>query len=337
MGVGVSLGGLAGAVAACGGMGTISTADAGYQEPDFPTDPAGANLRALRREIGRAKELARGAGMVAVNAMVATRQFADAVRTAVAAGVDAVVCGAGLPLELPALTQGKTAIAPIVSSPRAARLLLKTWDRKYQTTADFLVLEGSRAGGHLGFGEEALKEGTCPSLEDLLPGVLAETAPYAEKYGHPIPVFPAGGIWSGADMARLTRLGAAGVQLATRFIATYECDASQGFKDVLLQARDEDLTIIHSPVGMPGRAVRTPLIQRLEQGVRVPPKHCSLCMAGCQPAEVPFCITHALIQAVKGNREEGLFFSGASVGLLDRMCSVRELMEELTREWRALA
>ena len=150
MGVGVSLGGLAGAVAACGGMGTISTADAGYQEPDFPTDPAGANLRALRREIGRAKELARGAGMVAVNAMVATRQFADAVRTAVAAGVDAVVCGAGLPLELPALTQGKTAIAPIVSSPRAARLLLKTWDRKYQTTADFLVLEGSRAGGHLG-------------------------------------------------------------------------------------------------------------------------------------------------------------------------------------------
>lgn len=337
MGVGVSLGGLAGAVAACGGMGTISTADAGYQEPDFPTDPAGANLRALRREIGRAKELARGAGMVAVNAMVATRQFADAVRTAVAAGVDAVVCGAGLPLELPALTQGKTAIAPIVSSPRAARLLLKTWDRKYQTTADFLVLEGSRAGGHLGFGEEALKEGTCPSLEDLLPGVLAETAPYAEKYGHPIPVFPAGGIWSGADMARLTRLGAAGVQLATRFIATYECDASQGFKDVLLQAREEDLAIIHSPVGMPGRAVRTPLIQRLEQGLRFPPKHCSLCMAGCQPAQVPFCITHALIQAVKGNREEGLFFSGSNVGKLDRMLHVRELMDELMKDWRAFA
>ena len=321
MGVGVSLGGLAGAVAACGGMGTISTADAGYQEPDFPTDPAGANLRALRREIGRAKELARGAGMVAVNAMVATRQFADAVRTAVAAGVDAVVCGAGLPLELPALTQGKTAIAPIVSSPRAARLLLKTWDRKYQTTADFLVLEGSRAGGHLGFGEEALKEGTCPSLEDLLPGVLAETAPYAEKYGHPIPVFPAGGIWSGADMARLTR----------------QCDASQGYKDVLLEAGEEDLAIIHSPVGMPGRAVRTPLIRRLEAGERLEPQWCAQCMQGCRPSEIPFCITHALIQAVKGNREEGLFFSGASVGLLDRMCSVRELMEELTREWRALA
>ena len=120
------------------------------------------------------------------------------------------------------------------------------------------MLEGSRAGGHLGFGEEALKEGTCPSLEDLLPGVLAETAPYAEKYGHPIPVFPAGGIWSGADMARLTRLGAAGVQLATRFIATWECDASQGYKDVLLEAREEDLAIIHSPVGMPGARCAPP-------------------------------------------------------------------------------
>ena len=174
-------------------------------------------------------------------------------------------------------------------------------------------------------------------MEDLLPGVLAETAPYAEKYGHPIPVFPAGGIWSGADMARLTRLGAAGIQMATRFIATWECDASQGYKDVLLEAGEEDLAIIHSPVGMPGRAVRTPLIRRLEAGERLEPQWCAQCMQGCRPSEIPFCITHALIQAVKGNREEGLFFSGASVGLLDRMCSVRELMEELTREWRALA
>ena len=106
---------------------------------------------------------------------------------------------------------------------------------------------------------------------------------------------------------------------------------------MLLQAREEDLAIIHSPVGMPGRAVRTPLIQRLEQGLRFPPKHCSLCMAGCQPAQVPFCITHALIQAVKGNREEGLFFSGSNVGKLDRMLHVRELMDELMKDWRAFA
>ena len=188
MGVGVSMGGLAGAVAACGGMGTISTADVGFQEPDFDRDPLTANLRALKAEIQKARELAHGTGMIAINAMVATRQFADAVRTAVAAGVDAVVSGAGLPLELPALTQGsRTAIAPIVSSARAAKLILKTWDRKYQTTADFVVVEGSQAGGHLGFHEDELLEGRCPTLEEILPGVLAEVRPYEEKYGHSIP------------------------------------------------------------------------------------------------------------------------------------------------------
>ena len=138
-----------------------------------------------------------------------------------------------------------------------------------------MVVEGSQVSGHLGFHEDELLEGRCPTLEEILPGVLAEVRPYEEKYGRPIPVFAAGGVFTGQDMARYTRLGAAGVQLATRFIATYECDASQGFKDVLLQAREEDLAIIHSPVGMPGRAVRTPLIQRLEQGLRFPPKHCS--------------------------------------------------------------
>ena len=193
MGVGVSMGGLAGAVAACGGMGTISTADAGYLEADFAKNPFEANLRALRQEIGKAKEIAKGAGMVAVNAMVATVQYADAVRTAVAAGVDAVVSGAGLPLDLPELVgESGTAKAPIVSSPRAAKLILKTWDRKYHTTADFIVLEGKDAGGHLGFDEEQLKAGSCPTLEELLPGVLAEVRPYEEKYGHPISVFVAG-------------------------------------------------------------------------------------------------------------------------------------------------
>ena len=330
MGVGVSMGGLAGAVAACGGMGTISTADAGYLEADFAKNPFEANLRALRQEIGKAKEIAKGAGMVAVNAMVATVQYADAVRTAVAAGVDAVVSGAGLPLDLPELVgESGTAKAPIVSSPRAAKLILKTWDRKYHTTADFIVLEGKDAGGHLGFDEEQLKAGSCPTLEELLPGVLAEVRPYEEKYGHPISVFVAG-----ADLARYTKLGAAGVQLATRFIATYECDASQGYKDVLLEAKESDLAIIHSPVGMPGRAVRTPLVERLEHGLRQAPTKCSQCIKGCAPAKIPFCITHALIEAVKGNREEGLFFSGSNVERLDRMVHVRDIMDELMNEWR---
>ena len=335
MGVGVSLGGLAGAVAACGGMGCISTADAGYREPDFARDPVSANHRALTAEIQKAKALAKGAGLVAINAMVATQDYAAAIRTAVAAGVDAVVSGAGLPLELPGLvgTQ-EVAIAPIVSSARAARLILRRWAKEFDRTADFVVIEGCKAGGHLGFAEADLLADHCQSLDEILPEVLAEVQPYEAQFGHAIPVFVAGGVYTGADMAHYTKLGAAGVQLATRFIPTYECDASQTYKDVLLAAKPEDVRIIHSPVGMPGRALNTPLVQALAQGKRFAPRHCARCLKTCDPAKVPYCITHALIEAVKGNVEEGLFFCGANVGRLDRMYTVRELMDELVTEWR---
>lgn len=338
MGVGVSMGGLAGAVAAQGAMGTLSTADAGWNEPDFAAHPQQANLRALRREVQRAKRLAAGAGLVAVNAMVATRQYADSVRTALEAGADAIVSGAGLPLELPALAEGFEALlAPIVSGPRAAQLICRTWAKRYGRVPDFVVLEGYQAGGHLGFEEADLLSGRCTPLSRLIPEVLAALRPFEEKFGRAIPLFCAGGVATGAEMARCTRLGAAGAQLATRFIATEECDASQGYKDVLLAARPEDLRIIHSPVGMPGRAVNSPLVQRLAAGMRQPPAHCSGCIKSCRPAETPFCITHALIEAVKGNWEEGLFFSGSRVDLVDRMRTVPDLIDELMKEWRALA
>ena len=338
MGVGVSMGGLAGAVAAEGAMGTLSTADAGWNEPDFAAHPQQANLRALRREVQRAKRLAAGAGLVAVNAMVATRQYADSVRTALEAGADSIVSGAGLPLELPALAEGFEALlAPIVSGPRAAQLICRTWAKRYGRVPDFVVLVGCPAGGHLGFEEADLLSGRCTPLSRLIPDVLAALRPFEEKFGRAIPLFCAGGVATGAEMARCTRLGAAGAQLATRFIATEECDASQGYKDVLLAARPEDLRIIHSPVGMPGRAVNSPLVQRLAAGMRQPPAHCSGCIKSCRPAETPFCITHALIEAVKGNWEEGLFFSGSRVDLVDRMRTVPDLIDELMKEWRALA
>lgn len=338
MGVGVSMGGLAGAVAAQGAMGTLSTADAGWNEPDFAAHPQQANLRALRREVQRAKRLAAGAGLVAVNAMVATRQYADSVRIALEAGADAIVSGAGLPLELPALAEGFEALlAPIVSGPRAAQLICRTWAKRYGRVPDFVVLEGCQAGGHLGFEEADLLSGRCTPLNRLIPEVLAALRPFEEKFGRAIPLFCAGGVATGAEMARCTRLGAAGAQLATRFIATEECDAGQGYKDVLLAARPEDLRIIHSPVGMPGRAVNSPLVQRLAAGMRQPPAHCSSCIKSCRPAETPFCITHALIEAVKGNWEEGLFFSGSRVDLVDRMRTVPDLIDELMKEWRALA
>ena len=167
-------------------------------------------------------------------------------------------------------------------------------------TADFVVIEGCKAGGHLGFSEEELLAGKCQTLDEILPEVLAEVKPFEAQFGHDIPVFVAGGVYTGEDIAHYTKMGAAGAQLATRFIPTYECDASQTYKDVLLAAKPEDVRIIHSPVGMPGRALATPLVQKLEQGLRFPPKHCARCLKACEPAKVPYCITHALIEAVKG-------------------------------------
>ena len=185
---------------------------------------------------------------------------------------------------------------------------------------DGVIIAGYEVGGH-------------PSADGVGTFVIARRCAADMK----IPVIAAGGVYTGEDIKKYMDLGASGVQMGTRFVATYECDADDRFKQAYIDAKKEDIVITKSPVGMPGRAVRTPLIRRLEAGERLEPQWCAQCMQGCRPSEIPFCITHALIQAVKGNREEGLFFSGASVGLLDRMCSVRELMEELTREWRALA
>lgn len=338
MGVGVSLGRLAGSVAAHGGMGTVSTAGIGYDDPDFDTDPTGANLRALERHISMAKELSQGAGLVAINAMVATVQYADSIRTAIKAGVDAIVSGAGLPLDLPALAEGaNVALAPIVSGARAASLICRTWDKRYGRTPDFVVVEGIEAGGHLGFSPEQAINGTAPLLETLVSEVLEVLRPFAEKYGRAIPIFAAGGVFTGQDIAKYTRLGAAGAQIATRFIATRECDASQGYKDVILAAGSEDVQIVQSPVGMPGRAVRTPLLERLAAGVKPSTTRCMHCLTPCNPSTAPYCISRALIEAVRGNYEEGLFFCGSNVGRVNEMTDVNHLMDTLYSEWRAYA
>lgn len=335
MGIGVSLGNLAGHVAACGGMGVISTAHPGYNRPDFAKDPYGANLRALEEHIEKAKAIAKGKGMVAVNAMVATSQYADSVRAAVAAGADAILSGAGLPTELPALARGgKAALAPIVSSARAARTICRLWDKRHHTAPDFVVVEGSEAGGHLGFSAEELADHTAPALETIVPEVIQELAPFEKKYGHPIPVFAAGGVYTGADIKKFTDLGAAGAQIATRFIATHECDASQGYKDAVIAAKPEDVRIVKSPVGMPGRALNSPLIQKLARGGRIAPPSCMRCIVTCDPGKTPYCITRALIEAVRGNWEDGLFFCGGNVGRVDRMRHVSELIDELMTEWR---
>ncbi len=342
MGVGVSLDRLAGAVAACGGMGTISTAACGFDEPDYAQNPNGANLRALARQVRRAREAARGVGMVAVNAMVATTQYADSVRTALRAGVDAVVSGAGLPRDLPAIAaevpESGAALAPVVSSGRAAALICKLWDRHYQRVPDFVVLEGPLAGGHLGFSREealAAQRGRLKPLSTLLHEVLEALAPFREKYRRDIPVFVAGGVKDGGEMRRCMDQGAAGAQFATRFIATEECDASPAYKRVLLNARREDITIVQSPVGLPGRALRSPLIERVEQGIQPAIDRCIQCLVPCGRKTAPYCISKALVAAVRGDWENGLFFCGANAGEVTVLSTVWEQIEQIMNEWRA--
>ena len=342
MGIGVSLERLAGAVAAQGGMGTLSAAFCGFREPDFEKNSREANLRALTRQVQRAKELAKGAGAVAVNVMVAAAQYADSVRTALRAGADAGVCGAGLPTDLPALAaevpESGAALAPVVSGGRSAALICKLWDRRYGRAPDFVVLEGPLAGGHLGFSPEEAREaqaGRPRPLSALLREVLESLAPFREKYGRDIPVFVAGGVKGGGEMRRYMDEGAAGAQFATRFIATEECDASDGYKQALLDAKAEDITIVQSPVGMPGRALKSPLIRRVEAGTQDPITRCDRCLAACDCKTAPYCISKALIAAVEGDWENGLFFCGANAGEVSGLSTVRRQMDTIMNEWRA--
>jgi NAD(P)H-dependent flavin oxidoreductase YrpB (nitropropane dioxygenase family) len=339
MGVGVSLGNLAGHVAACGGMGVISTVNAGYREADFDEHPFEANLRALKAEIKKALSIAGGNGMVAINAMVAVNHYEESITAAIEAGIHGVISGAGLPVDLPRLTKGTgVAAAPIVSSGKAAALICKSWDRKYGVAPDFIVIEGPRAGGHLGFSKEALLDGTALETDAILPEVLNAILPYEEKYGRKIPVFVAGGVFDGKDMARLTKAGATGVQIATRFIATEECDASDAYKQRMVEATAADITIIKSPVGMPGRALNSPMIQRLAMGDKLKPQRCNLCLKACPHGDLtPYCISRALIEAVKGNWADGLFFCGANVDRIEKITTVKELMTEITEEWQEMS
>lgn len=340
MGIGVSLGGLAGSVAACGGMGVISSANTGFREKDFWQNPLRANLQCLRDEIKKALRLAAGRGLVGVNIMVATTQYPQAVQTAAEAGADAIICGAGLPLDLPGLVANvqnqDVLLAPIVSSGKAVRTICRRWDRSFGRVQDFVVIEGSEAGGHLGFKREELLNGEAKPLRQLMQDVLTELQPFEAKYNCRIPIYVAGGVFSGQDVADYIQAGADGVQIATRFIATHECDASPEYKRIMLEAKPEDVQIVQSPVGMPGRALKSPLLERLAALGRIAPERCSRCISSCQPASTPYCITQALIEAVQGNWEKGLFFCGSNVGRVRKMLHVDELLDELCREWRLI-
>ncbi len=365
MGVGVSANKLAGSVAALGGVGTISSVDLRRHHPDLMERTRGmnaggaakesinaANLEALQREIGAARERSQGRGLLAINVMRAVSEYGPSVKRALECGIDAVVVGAGLPLDLPDLAQDhpQAALVPILSDARGVQLVVKKWERK-KRLPDAIVIEHPRlAGGHLGAAKIADLNDPRFDFENVIPQSLA----FLRSAGieKEIPLIAAGGIRSYEDIARVQALGAAAAQLGTPFAVTEEGDAHLEFKRVLAEATEEDLVEFISVAGLPARAVATPWLRnylkaqaRLQSVAHVKPR-CTLafdCLAQCGlrdglPGWGQFCIDTQLAAALRGDVKKGLFFRG--VGALpfgDQIRSVRELMERLLTRNPALA
>lgn len=332
MGVGISLAGLASAVANEGGVGVISAAGLGMLHREKSKDFLVNNKLGLQEEIRQAKRLS--PGVIGVNIMVALTNFADLVSTAIEEGVDIIFAGAGLPLDLPKYLKPKsnTKLVPIVSSARAAALICQKWWNNFAYLPDAIVVEGPKAGGHLGFKPKQIEDEDF-ALEKLIPEVLKVTNDLENSYGKPIPVIAAGGIYSGADIANFLEMGASGVQMGTRFVTTVECDASDEFKAAYLKAEYADVKIIQSPVGMPGRAINSPFLEDVEAGKRHP-KTCPVnCIHTCDIQSAPYCIMASLTSALRGNFNRGYAFAGSNVWRTNKIISVKELMHTLRVEY----
>ncbi len=334
MGVRVSMASLAAAVANEGGIGTIAAVGLGdltATGKEFERK----SREALVHEIQKAREMT--SGLLAVNIMGALSNACELVKSAVQGGVDIIVFGAGLPTHLPALVEdAEVALVPIISSARLANIILRSWDRRYERTVDAFILEGPLAGGHLGFTPEQLDDPENFSLETILPEVLEAISPYEEKYGKKIPIIVAGGIYTGEDMANMLSMGASGVQLGTRFVCTEECGVSEEFKQAYLDARKEDITIIKSPVGMPGRALRNPFLKVLDGDGKHKIKCSYHCLTSCHIAKAKYCIADALLNAYAGDVDNGLIFCGANAHRIDKITTVQALFGELLAEFRAV-
>jgi nitronate monooxygenase len=336
MGIGVSLSGLASAVANEGGIGIISAAGIGMLESDSNRNFKQANKRALRREIKKAREMTKG--IIGVNIMVALSDYYDLLQVVVDECVDLVFLGAGLPLKIPQtlLPDGSrkdtVKVVPIVSSARAVRLIFQYWEKHYNHVPDAVVVEGPLAGGHLGFKKEQISNHDYV-LENILLEVISVIKPYEQHFNKSIPVIAAGGVYTGADIYKFIRLGAHGVQMATRFVATHECDASIEFKRAYISCRKEDITIIDRPVGLPGRAIQNRFLEKVSAGEKRPFKCNWPCLKTCNIKSAPYCICAALTNAKRGQLEKGFAFAGANAYRVNTITSVKKLIETLLAEY----
>ena len=323
MGIGISLHSLAGHVAKCGGIGIISGVQTGFRKPNFIQDPLKANLLSLETEIAKARQMA-PKGILGVNLMVAMKNYEALAKQAVRSKIDLIISGAGLPLDLPAFVKGSsTKAVPIVSSAKAAHVICRMWDRKQQYAPDALIVEGPLAGGHLGFSLDELE--APKDVLNLVQEVKTISKEYEVKYQKKIPVIAAGGIYTGEDVRNALNLGSDGVQMATRFVTTYECDAPLAYKEAYIKAKEEDIRIVKSPVGMPGRAITNTFIQ-------APPgnKACLYhCIQKCGVTDIPYCISKALINAAEGNLDNALLFCGSNASKATHLEHVEEIFTEI--------
>jgi len=337
MGVRVSVASLAAAVANCGAGGTIASVGLPPDTDENRADVPKSSREHLQMQIRRARELSDGA--IGVNIMVALSNYEDQVRTTAKENVDYIISGAGLPLSLPEFAEGSSMkLIPLIASARAAKLLLKTWKRRYNRLPDAFVVEGPLSGGHIaGYSLEELQslKGTMenePLLENALKDVLELVAEYEKEYGVSIPVIAAGGIFDGKDVAKFLRMGAKGVQIGTRFVATFECSAADEFKQLYIDAEDDDLAFIQSPVGMPARVIKTKFLEDILRGERKDFTCNYQCLRTCDPATVQYCIAKALIDAVEGRIDNAVVLAGTNVSRVKKIVSVKELIDEIVAE-----
>lgn len=330
MGIRISLSKLANACMSSGIVATISAAQVGFLKKGFKNDPFNTNKEAIIEEVNKIR-LENPDGIVGVNLMHAINDYDRYARFLSTLDIDFVISGAGLPLDLPEyIKDSNVKGAFIVSSARACRLLLKSWDRRYQFMPEFIVCEGPLAGGHLGFSKEDFEKGNVESLEDIVKATKEVVKVYEEKYNINIPIIAAGGIHDGHDMATMLQVGADGVQIATRFIATHECDASDEYKQMIIDSKESDIVRVESPAGLPGRAVRNHLTKVLETS-RIKVNYCVNCLKTCKKVGIPYCITEQLGNSANGDTN-GLIFTGAKAYLIDRLDTVENVIREIISE-----
>ena len=334
MGVGISGFRLAGTVAKLGAVGTIASVGLGHSMPHYlsgGTNYFEANESAIRDFVRKAKEIAGPEGIVAVNCMVALTDYDTEVRAAVEGGANVIISGAGLPLRLPEYTKDfpDVALVPIVSSAKAASLIARRWEKYYGRSPDGFVVETpATAGGHLGAATMEQVYDQALSLEEALPNMLRFVT---DEMQSDIPVIAAGGIWDRADMERMFELGAKGIQIGTRFGCTVEGDAHDRFKQAYIDAKEEDVVLINSPAGLPGRAIKNPFVARCLEGEKMDGSCFANCLTHCRYRKTgeTFCIARALIDAFNGKWESGLFFCGSNVVKAHKMETVSEIISEL--------